>query len=151
MSIAMEPLAASHERATADRSSTDGIQLSGGMTRGMTNPFNTPNQSTPSIPLEIARTRTRTSTVGPDDAGLDLGAPENASSLPKPDEGKAAWLFLVGATAIEVLIWGIPFSIGILHAYWTDELFKGRGASTITLASTLQTGLLYMVAALSGP
>jgi hypothetical protein len=82
---------------------------------------------------------------------LDLSAPENASSLPVADTGRAAWLFLIGATAMETLIWGIPFSIGVLHAYWTDELCAGRGTSMITLASTLQTGLLYMVAALSGP
>jgi len=125
-----------------------------------TDPFSTPNQSTPHIPLEHSTSRqtqpsiplenlsSRPNAPEPD---IDLTAPENASSLPQADTGKAAWLFLIGATAIEVLIWGIPFSIGVLHAYWTDELFPGRGTSTITLASTLQTGLLYMVAALSGP
>jgi hypothetical protein len=111
-----------------------------------TNPFTTPHQSTPSIPLENLSSR-----PNPPELEVDLTAPENATSLPPADTGKAAWLFLAGATAIEVLIWGIPFSIGVLHAYWTDELFPGRGQSTITLASTLQTGLLYMVAALSGP
>ena len=121
-----------------------------------TNPFKTPNQSTPSIPLEPISSRRSVASTSPSndrdvDANVDLSAPENASSLPRPDGGKAAWLFLIGATSIEVLIWGIPFSIGVLHAYWTEDLFKGRGASTITLASTLQTGLLYMVAALSGP
>lgn len=123
-----------------------------------TNPFNTPNQSTPSIPLEqLSSRRSAASTSAAAqhdldvDVNVDLSAPGNASSLPRPDGGKAAWLFLVGATSIEVLIWGIPFSIGVLHAYWTEDLFRGRGASTITLASTLQTGLLYMVAALSGP
>jgi hypothetical protein len=117
--------------------------------RDSNNPFTTPHQSTPSIPLEDLGT-VDTRTTNPE-LDVDLTAPENASSLPEADTGKAAWLFLVGATAIEVLIWGIPFSIGVLHAYWTDELFPGRGTSTITLAATLQTGLLYMVAALSGP
>jgi hypothetical protein len=111
-----------------------------------TNPFTTPNQSTPSIPLENLSSR-----PNPPELEVDLTAPENATSLPPADGGKAAWLFLIGATAIEVLIWGIPFSIGVLHAYWTDELFPGRGTGTITLAATLQTGLSYMVAALSGP
>lgn len=127
-----------------------GVDRAEGASTSGTNPFNTPNQSTPSIPLEPLSAR-RSTAATEAESELDLGAPENASSLPEPDGGKEAWLFLIGATAIEVLIWGIPFSIGILHAYWTDELFKGRGASTITLASTLQTGLLYMVAALSGP
>lgn len=119
-----------------------------------TNPFSTPNQSTPSFPLEPLSSRGSAASTRASndlDVDVDLSAPENASSLPRPDGGKAAWLFLIGATSIEVLIWGIPFSIGVLHAYWTEDLFKGRGASTITLASTLQTGLLYMVAALSGP
>jgi hypothetical protein len=114
-----------------------------------TNPFTTPHQSTPSIALvNLGATGSRTSIPEQD---IDLTAPENASSLPPADGGRAAWLFLIGATAIEVLIWGIPFSIGVLHAYWTEELFPGRGTGTITLAATLQTGLTYMIAALSGP
>jgi hypothetical protein len=125
-----------------------------------TNPFSTPHQSTPNIPLEHFTSRGDQSSIplenlssrpNPPELEVDLTAPENATSLPPADSGKAAWLFLVGATAIELLVWGIPFSIGVLHAYWTDELFTGRGSGMITLASTLQTGLLYMVAALSGP
>jgi len=113
---------------------------------GRTNPFTTPHRSNPSISLEDLSSR-----PNPLEPEVDLTAPENATSLSPADAGKAAWLFLTGATAIEVLIWGIPFSIGVLHAYWTEELFPGRGTGTITLAATLQTGLSYMVAALSGP
>lgn len=150
----MDPLVA----AQAQPDPVEAISRPDSVALTTTNPFNTPNQSTPSIPLETfssrrsGRSNSASASVSPDvDVDVDLSAPENASSLPRPDGGKAAWLFLVGATSIEVLIWGIPFSIGVLHAYWTEDLFKGRGASTITLASTLQTGLLYMVAALSGP
>nr|XP_031863730.1 uncharacterized protein CI109_000982 [Kwoniella shandongensis]KAA5530802.1 hypothetical protein CI109_000982 [Kwoniella shandongensis] len=71
--------------------------------------------------------------------------------LPPVDGGRRAWLFLIAATAIEILVWGLPFSIGILHNYWTNTLFKGQGESTITLAATLQTGFLYMSAGLFGP
>ncbi|KAK8845320.1 hypothetical protein IAR55_006033 [Kwoniella newhampshirensis] len=71
--------------------------------------------------------------------------------LPPVDGGRRAWLFLIGATSIEILVWGLPFSIGILHNYWTNTLFKGYGEGTITLAATLQTGLLYMIAGLFGP
>ncbi|WWC70632.1 uncharacterized protein I206_104583 [Kwoniella pini CBS 10737] len=71
--------------------------------------------------------------------------------LPPVDGGKQAWLFLLGATYMEMLIWGLPFSIGILHVYWTNTLFEGEGASAITLAATLQTGLLYMSCAFFGP
>lgn len=79
------------------------------------------------------------------------GEPLHAQSLPPVDSGRDAWLFLVGATAIEMLVWGLPFSIGILHQYWTKELFRGEAESTVTLAATLQTGLLYMTAGLFGP
>ncbi|WVQ65916.1 uncharacterized protein L199_004094 [Kwoniella botswanensis] len=72
-------------------------------------------------------------------------------ALPPVDGGKQAWLFLIGATYMETLIWGLPFSIGILHVYWTNTLFQGQGASAITLAATLQTGLLYMACAFFGP
>ncbi|WVR03298.1 hypothetical protein IAU60_000289 [Kwoniella sp. DSM 27419] len=72
-------------------------------------------------------------------------------ALPPVDGGYRAWLFLVAATIIEMLVWGLPFSIGVLHLYWTNVLFPGQGASTITLAATLQTGLLYIGCAVVGP
>ncbi|WVO13427.1 hypothetical protein L204_101042 [Cryptococcus depauperatus] len=72
-------------------------------------------------------------------------------ALPPVDTGRQAYLFLLGSTCIEILVWGLPFSVGILHVYWTNTLFKGEGSSIVTLAATLQTGLLYMSAALFGP
>ncbi|WRT70597.1 uncharacterized protein IL334_007595 [Kwoniella shivajii] len=72
--------------------------------------------------------------------------------LPPVDGGSKAWLFLIAATYLEMIIWGLPFSIGVLHVYWTNTLFKNnQNDSTITLAATLQTGLLYMLVAFSGP
>ncbi|TYJ55129.1 hypothetical protein B9479_004166 [Cryptococcus floricola] len=80
--------------------------------------------------------------------------PAHATSLPPVDGGWRAWLFLMAATWIEVLVWGLPFAVGILHGvyhhsmarlrlswivYWTNTLFPGEGASTLTLAATLQT------------
>jgi hypothetical protein len=78
--------------------------------------------------------------------------PSHASSLPLADGGKDAWLFLLGATVMETLIWGLPFSVGVLHAYWTNELFANQGGEgTITLAATLQSGLMYISTGLLGP
>jgi len=79
--------------------------------------------------------------------------PDYISALPPVDTGKDAYLFLLGATLVETLVWGLPFSVGILHAYWTNFLFKGYegGESSLTLAATLQTGLLYMSAAAVAP
>ena len=73
------------------------------------------------------------------------------AALPPVDSGSQAYLFLISATLIEILIWGLPFSVGILHAYWINTLFEGQGDSVVTLAATLQTGLLYMGAGAFGP
>jgi hypothetical protein len=77
--------------------------------------------------------------------------PLNSQSLLPVDTGADAWLFLLGATTIEILIWGIPYSIGVLHLYWTNTLFPGYGTSTITLAATMQAGLSYIFTSIFGP
>ncbi|ORX39564.1 major facilitator superfamily domain-containing protein [Kockovaella imperatae] len=79
----------------------------------------------------------------------DTSAPFIAA-LPPVDTGRDAWLFLIGATTCEMLIYGVPFSIGVLHLYWT-EMYGAGSESTVTLASTLQTGLLYFSSAVFGP
>jgi hypothetical protein len=91
---------------------------------------------------------TPTTTAAPSIAGSSAAF---IPALPPVDGGRKAWAFLLGATVIEVLVWGLPFSVGILHVYWTNTLFHGQGESTITLAATLQTGLLYMSGMILGP
>jgi hypothetical protein len=45
---------------------------------------------------------------------------------------------LGAATVIEALVWGFPFSVGVLHEYWTGDKFKDRGQQGIlTTAATL--------------
>lgn len=80
-----------------------------------------------------------------------LTDPLNTQFLHPVDSGVNAWLFLLGATVIEILIWGIPFSIGVLHLYWTTVLFPGYGAGTLTLAATMHAGLSYVFTAIFGP
>lgn len=81
--------------------------------------------------------------------------PESSSNytlaLPPVDTGKDAWSFLVAATILETLIWGIPYVVGIFHEFWIAEMFRGEGKGTVTLAATLQTGLMYMSVAVFGP
>jgi hypothetical protein len=104
------------------------------------------------IELEIRTNRpTSTGSCDGNTSIIDNVEPVNPQSLLPVDRGLDAWLFLLGATATEILIWGVPFSIGVLHLYWTTELFPGRGSSTLTLAATLQAGLLYMLVAIVGP
>lgn len=49
------------------------------------------------------------------------------SSLPPVDGGKQAWLFLAACFAIEMLVWGFPFSFGVFQNYYsTNEPFAGQ-------------------------
>ncbi|ODN91369.1 hypothetical protein L198_05881 [Cryptococcus wingfieldii CBS 7118] len=71
--------------------------------------------------------------------------------LPPVDGGKKESIFLVAATMIAVLVWGILFAVGVLLAFWTSTLFPNQSSSTLTLVAKLQTGLLYMNSAVIGP
>lgn len=84
------------------------------------------------------------------EAGADEAETE-MYALPPVDRGVQAWGFLVSATCIEAVIWGLPYSVGVLHEYWVSTLFGPEATSTLTLASTLQTGLLFFSGALLGP
>ncbi|ODN74836.1 hypothetical protein L202_07142 [Cryptococcus amylolentus CBS 6039] len=88
----------------------------------------------------------------PIDTEHPLGLPAEQAALPPVDGGRKAWLFLAASAMLEMLVWGLPFAIGVLLSYWRTELFPDEGEdATLTLAATLQTGLLYMMAALVGP
>lgn len=43
------------------------------------------------------------------------------SSLPPVDGGKQAWLFLAACFAIEMLVWGFPFSFGVFQNYYSNN------------------------------
>jgi hypothetical protein len=73
------------------------------------------------------------------------------AALPPVDEGYA-WIFLAASFVIETLAFGFLFSIGIVFTYWTTVLFPEPSAvTTITLASTLASGLTYVAAPVVGP
>ena len=92
-----------------------------------------------------------TSQADSPDRPQETSLPDYIPALPPVDGGRQAWSFLVAATTMEMLIWGLPFAVGVLHEYWLSTLFQGQGEGTITLAATLQTGLLYMSTAAFGP
>ncbi|KAG7528275.1 hypothetical protein FFLO_06279 [Filobasidium floriforme] len=78
--------------------------------------------------------------------------PTETQQLLPVDRGYHAWSFLAAATVIEALVWGFPFSVGVLHEYWTGVKFKDRGQEgVLTTAATLQSGLMYMAAIAQGP
>lgn len=86
--------------------------------------------------LELSTFPSRTSSTRP---------LSTADALPPVDKGRAAWSFLAAATVIEVLVWGLPFSVGVLHSYWTTVLFPPGtpGESLIALAATLQVRFFF--------
>lgn len=82
------------------------------------------------------------------DGEVDRAAP---SHLHPVDTGYHAWMFLASGTLIEAVIWGLPYSVGVFHEYWASSLFGHEAESTLTLAATLNTGLLFMSGAIMGP
>lgn len=87
------------------------------------------------------------------DTENEAGATEEVETLALPpiDKGVQAWSFLVAATLIEAVIWGLPYSVGVLHEYWVSTLFGEEATAILTLASTLNTGLLFFSGAFLGP
>ncbi|KAL1404911.1 hypothetical protein Q8F55_008523 [Vanrija albida] len=89
--------------------------------------------------------------LAPDGTDPESPAPEVTTfALPPVDGGRQAWLFLAGATTCEMIVWGLPYSVGVLHAFWVAEMFPGE-ESTVTLAATLMNGLLMVGAGFLGP
>ncbi|KAF1843738.1 MFS general substrate transporter [Cucurbitaria berberidis CBS 394.84] len=70
---------------------------------------------------------------------------ENESSLPPPDGGKDAWLFLAAGFVIEIMVWGFPWSYGIFQDYYSTSL-PFAGSSGIPAIGTSAMGILYMAA-----
>lgn len=80
----------------------------------------------------------------------ELDADTATAALPPVDGGKRAWTFLAAATFIEMTVWGLPYTVGVFHQYWQTRMFP-HDESTLTLAATLQTALMYMSTAALGP
>ncbi|KAL1408130.1 hypothetical protein Q8F55_004933 [Vanrija albida] len=88
-----------------------------------------------------------------DAAAAQASAEASAAPLPPVDGGREAWAFLAAGTLVEVMVWGLPFSMGVLLEYWSNTLFHDRpGAEkTLALAATLPTAVLYFLGAPLGP
>ncbi|EOA82920.1 hypothetical protein ACJQWK_04314 [Exserohilum turcicum] len=65
------------------------------------------------------------------------------SSLPPVDTGKDAWLFLLSAFILNVLVWSFPFAYGIFQEYYSSHPpFKGQ--RNIAIVGTFALGLMYL-------
>lgn len=81
---------------------------------------------------------------------MQTAATEHPQSSLLPVDRGYAWKFLIASFFVELLCWGLPFSVGILLNYWNTTLFPGN-ESTLALAATLQTGIMYTSCLLWSP
>jgi hypothetical protein len=117
-------------------SSHDDIQLNTFSSSSSGIPRPSGSQSNPSR-KSLAEEAERSSFPLPLPAALQEGSQQH--ELKPIDRGRTANLFLFAALVAELTVWGLPFSVGILHEYWTNTLFKDQGGeSLLTLAATLQ-------------
>lgn len=66
------------------------------------------------------------------------------SRLPAPDSSRQAYLFLLAAFAIEAIVWGFPFSSGVLQIYYaTHPPFEAHPSGLGAIGTTC-TGIMYI-------
>ncbi|KAK4058186.1 hypothetical protein OIO90_000925 [Microbotryomycetes sp. JL221] len=81
----------------------------------------------------------------------ESAAPTRAiPSLPPPDHGKQAMLFLASAFVVETVVWGVPSSYGVLLAYYEHHgvsggVTGGQSSILLPLTSTFAAGLMYFL------
>ncbi|KIJ64420.1 hypothetical protein HYDPIDRAFT_181709 [Hydnomerulius pinastri MD-312] len=70
----------------------------------------------------------------------------NESSLAPVDKGFGAWSFLVGAFAVETVVWGYPVAYGtFLNAYLNDPKYvtQPHASLLLPLVGPLSSGIIY--------
>ncbi|KAI0092568.1 major facilitator superfamily domain-containing protein [Irpex rosettiformis] len=82
-------------------------------------------------------------------AGSTGNSIRHESSLGQADGGFQAWLLLISAFLVEILIWGYPGSYGVLLvAYLQDPKFstQSHASTLLPLVGNLCTGIMYISA-----
>ncbi|KAJ5779164.1 hypothetical protein N7457_006884 [Penicillium paradoxum] len=70
-------------------------------------------------------------------------------SLPPVDQGKDAWLCLVGGFVLEVVVWGFAVSFGVLQDYYTQNEPFSRNISGVSVIGSCCLGVLYLASPIS--
>jgi hypothetical protein len=111
-----------------------------------------PGPSLPETPIETEPPSVLSAgeSVDGDEALGEHESEREVRPLAPADRGRDAWLFLLGSTVIETVVWGLLNAVGILQHYWTTEQFPEHEA-TVTLAAALMNGLTFMSAGIFGP
>jgi MFS family permease len=79
---------------------------------------------------------------------LDVSTTEHASTqrLPPVDGGHAAWLFAGGCCTIEMILWGFPFSFGVLQEHYATHPPFSQNSGSLAAVGTTCTGIMYLYA-----
>ncbi|KAL2434155.1 hypothetical protein ABEF95_014803 [Exophiala dermatitidis] len=93
-----------------------------------------------SLPVAVSQEREHAPTPADEESH-----PREASSLPPPDGGRAAWRLLLSSFVFEALLWGFPLSFGVFQNYYT-QLAQFKDDPYVSVIGTVATGLTYMAA-----
>ncbi|KAI9044845.1 major facilitator superfamily domain-containing protein [Aspergillus affinis] len=87
---------------------------------------------------------------GQSNEASDDGVPGSRGfSLPPVDEGKDAWLCLMGAFVLEMVVWGFAFSSGVLQDYYTSTEPFSRNTASASVIGSCCMGVLYLASPIS--
>ncbi|KAK9849631.1 major facilitator superfamily domain-containing protein [Penicillium brevicompactum] len=70
-------------------------------------------------------------------------------SLPPVDGGKDAWLCLLGAFILEMVVWGFAFSFGVLQDYYSTNAPFSHDHSSRSIVGSCCMGILYLASPIS--
>lgn len=74
----------------------------------------------------------------------DSGSSRAQYALPPADQGRQAWLCLLGCFTTNFLVWGLAFSYGVLQEYYTTHEPFSSHPGGIPAVGTTATGLGYL-------
>lgn len=63
-------------------------------------------------------------------------------SLPPVDGGRQAWAYVICATILETLVWGLPLSYGVFLEYY--ETVFPKATSVLQQVGVISTGIMYL-------
>lgn len=76
--------------------------------------------------------------------------PDQTSTSPPIDGGRAAWRLLLAAFIFEALLWGFPLSFGVFQEYYT-RLPEFKDEPYISIVGTTASGISYLGAPIVTP
>jgi hypothetical protein len=76
-----------------------------------------------------------------DSSNFEPASDLDFNQLPRADGGKDAWMFLAACFALEMMIWGFPFTFGVFQDYYSKSpLFQGQANIPVIGTSTMVSG-----------